>query len=568
MQTTAVKLFFEYLKNEHIKYVFGIPGGLLHPFFVELEHHPDINLIVSKHEEGAAFMADGYARVSGTIGVCAATAGPGATNLLTGVAVAFSDCVPLLVITGQAASHMMGKGAAQETTRADIDLVGMFRSITKYSAMVPSPDRIGDHLRRALKLALTGRKGPVHLNIPVDFWGVEVPNQVIPPEKFRPKAKLFDRDAVVEVAETLLAAKNPVIIAGSGVLSSGAERELKILVEQVGIRVATTPAAKGIFAEDHPLSLGVLGFAGHRSAKDTIFGDDVDVLFCVGASLNETTTFGWQPALAPSETLIQLDIDIDRIARNYGVDIALVGDAKTVLNELYFHISRLLKTRKKSSTWVLGDSPFVTGEAFANPELRDSKQVPLSPPAWRKELTQVLPKNAIIFSDVGGHMLFNIQHLTISEHQSFHLNLHFGSMGHGTVAPIGAKLASERPVYAIIGDACFAMNGMELLVASEYSIPVTWIVENNQMHGITYHGSKMLDGQGLQSIVNKKKVRPSIIAQAMGLRTAVVKTPGELKEVIFEFSQSNEPCLVEVVIDPDIAPPLKDRANTIGFRDD
>ena len=165
-----VDVFLRYLRAEGAKVVFGVPGGLLHPFFAAVESDPQLKLVVAKHECGAAFMADGYARTGRCLAVCAGTSGPGATNLLTGVAVAYSDGVPLLVVTGQAPSHALGKGAAQETPPEDIDIVAMFKPITKYSAMIPSPDRLSHHLRRALRLALIGRPGPVHLNVPVDFW--------------------------------------------------------------------------------------------------------------------------------------------------------------------------------------------------------------------------------------------------------------------------------------------------------------------------------------------------------------------------------------------------------------
>src|SRR5438067_43835 len=213
----VVDHFMQYLKAEGVRVVFGIPGGLLFPFFDAVETDDEIALIVSKHEEGAAFMADGYARSGGKIAVCAGTSGPGSTNLLTGVACAFADGVPMLVITGQAASGALGKGAAQETTREDIDIVAMFRPVTKYSAMITSPASATFHLRRALRLALTGRPGPVHLNVPVDFWE-KVPEQEewFEPASYRPDTRTFDRAAVSRAADVLLQAKRPVVLAGSG----------------------------------------------------------------------------------------------------------------------------------------------------------------------------------------------------------------------------------------------------------------------------------------------------------------------------------------------------------------
>src|SRR4051812_13109340 len=183
----VVDTFLRYLLAEGAQVVFGVPGGLLHAFFEAVEHHPEFKLIVTKHEEGAAFMADGYSRVSRGLAVCAGTGGPGSTNLLTGVAVAFADSVPMLVVTGQATSFSLGKGAAQEMTAEDMDIVGMFRPVTKYSTMVTSPGMMGHHLRRALRLALTGRPGPVHLNVPVDLWGKPSSEEWFDPASYRPE---------------------------------------------------------------------------------------------------------------------------------------------------------------------------------------------------------------------------------------------------------------------------------------------------------------------------------------------------------------------------------------------
>src|SRR5262245_33146737 len=201
-----VDVCLRYMKAEGARVVFGVPGGLLHPFFEAIEQDPEFQLIVTKHEEGAAFMADGYARVSRRLAVCAGTSGPGATNLLTGVSVAYADGVPMLVVTGQAASHMLGKGAAQETPPEYMDTVAMFAPVTKYSTLVRSPDTFAQQLRRALRLALTGRPGPVHLNVPVDFWEQLAQEEWFDPTTYRPMSHQFDRAAVQEACARLLAA--------------------------------------------------------------------------------------------------------------------------------------------------------------------------------------------------------------------------------------------------------------------------------------------------------------------------------------------------------------------------
>ncbi len=568
MSLRAIDVFLTYLKAERATTIFGIPGGLLHPFFAAVEADRDFRLIVTKHEEGAAFMADGYARVGRRLAVCAGNGGPGSTNLLTGVGCAFADGVPLLVVTGGVARDSQGKGAAQDTNREDIDIVEMFRPVTKYSAMVASPGSLAHHLRRALRQALTGRPGPVHLSVPIDIWQKPVTEDWFRPETYRPNTRIFDRAEVHKAASTLLDASKPVFLAGGGVHVANAEEHLRALAELLPARVATTARAKGIFPEDHALSLGVLGFAGHRDARETVFGQDVDVLLTVGASLNEATTLNWHPALAPSRAFIQLDIDADRIGRNYPVDVPLVGDAQTILVELVYHVHRLLREgRHSSSRWADSEPLHRDHRRYNRPESRTSSATPLTPERWRVDLQETLPTNAVIFSDIGGHMFTNVHDLCVTKGQQFVINFGFASMGHGTCAPVGAALADpDRPVVAIVGDACFTMNGMELLTAAEYDVPVVWIVENNQMHGVTYHGSVVVGGVPLESVRYKKPLEVAAIARAMGIRAWVVDAPGKMTEAVRQAFASREPALIEVRVDASIPPPLDDRALAIaGF---
>jgi acetolactate synthase I/II/III large subunit len=564
----VVDVFLRYLKREGVRFVFGIPGGLLHPFFEALEEDDDLQLVMTKHEEGAAFMADGQARVSGRLSVCAGTSGPGATNLLTGVACAFADGVPMVVVTGQAALSALGKGAAQETNREDIDIVEIFRPVTKYSTMVTTADSVGHHLRRALRLALTGRPGPVHLNFPVNLWSAPLSEDWFDPSTYRPESRGFDRSQVQRAANALIDARSPAILVGSGVATAGAGAKLRTLAELLHARVATTPRAKGVFPEDHPQSLGVLGFAGHRRARQTLLGSDVDVLLTAGASLNETTTFNWNPNLRPSRALLQLDIDPDRVGRNYPVDIPLVGDAEAVLTELIHHCQGRIETpgtrRSTSHDLRLASAH----ENYDDPALRTSNQCPVTPQRWRLDLEEVLPENAVIFSDIGGHMLFNVHHLCVRAGQRFVLNLGFGSMGHGMVAPIGAALAEPgRPVFAIVGDGCFTMNGMELLTAAEHDVPVIWIVENNDMHGITWHGTRLVGNRkGLSATRYKKRLRVTEIAKAMGVHAECIERPGEIQGAVRKALAVGGPAVIEVRVDANIAPPLGDRAKSIaGF---
>ena len=565
----TVDVFLRYLKAEKVDCVFGIVGGLLYPLFDAVELDPSMTLIMTKHEQGAAFMADGYARVGRRLGVCAGTSGPGATNLMTGVACAFADGVPLLVITGQAATHALGKGAAQEMAREDIDIVAMFRPVTKYSAMVTHAQAMPHHVRRALRAALTGRPGPVHLNVPVDLWEQELPaTDWFRPESYRPETHTFDRHAVQRTSELLLAAKNPVFLVGSGVAIANAETHVLELASLVGARVATTPKAKGVFPEDHPLSLGVLGNAGHREARELVLGDTIDVLFTVGASLSETSTFNWSPRLAPSQALVQLDIDADRIGRNYPVDVSLVGDAQTILVELLYHVHRGIREGGEPAAQWDRWAPLTRGHArYDSPEQRTSAQRPLTPQRWRVELQASLPSNAVVFSDIGGHMLFNIHDLCIGQGQRFIINMGFGSMGHGLLAPIGAAMSGyPGTMVAIAGDGCFTMHGLDLLTAVDHSTKVIWIIENNNMHGITWHCSRLLSGRPLEAARARSSIEVASIARAMGVQAHVVDAPDQLRPAFESALRHSGPSVIEVRVDPEVPPPLGERAKSLaGF---
>ena len=405
--------------------------------------------------------------------------------------------------------------------------------------------------------------------MPVNLWEKPTSDDWFDPKTYRPETRGFNRQAVQFAAEALLAAEFPVILAGSGVAIAGAQQHLHALAELLPARVATSPRGKGLFPEDDPLSLGILGNAGHRDARNTILGDEVNVLFTVGASLSETSTFNWTAKLRPRKTLIQLDINVNRIGRNYPVNLPLVGDAQAILVELVYHIHRLLRDGAVPASRWGERAPLTRGhERYEDSDARTSDHVPVTPQRWRVDLEEVLPHDAIVFSDIGGHMLFNLHHLCIGRGQRFLINLGFGSMGHGTIAPIGAALAfPRRPVFALVGDGCFAMNGMDLITAGEHEIPVIWIVENNNMHGITWHCSKLLSGgTPMRAAVYKRPLEVAALARAMGLHARVVERPGQIQDAVREALRLRVPYVIEVRVDGSVPPPLGERAKSLaGF---
>lgn len=567
---TAIQLLLKYLEAEGVKYIFGIPGGPLMPLYEAIfDDGQKIKPIITKHEEGAAFMADGYARVSGQLGVCCTTTGPGATNALTGIACAYRDSVPILVLTAQIGISAFGKGAAQESSPQGIDIVNLYKTVTKGSYMLPAPEKTAEIIRFLLRTSLSSRPGPIHLNFPADMFKRLVRSDLIPPSSYRPCAESFDRRSIKEASQLLLRAHNPVILAGYGVHLARAYKELLNFAYRLKIPVATTPKGKSVFPENHILSLGVFGLAGSPQADDFIFSSETDVVFAIGTSLGEASTHAWDPRLVQGKKFLQMDIDPKEIGKNYPVDVGLVGDARHVLLELNYQIERDLKE--------VGLPELTLGRRLAkiraikamrnrvvDMESMDSESVPLKPQRVIAELRRAMSDSAILFVDIGNVMAWAIHYFTTQMPGSFFINMGFGSMGHGLAAAIGGKLAApHRPVISLVGDGAFAMNGMEIHTAVENKIPVVWVVMNNGGHGMVHMGETIQFKGKFNTALFNHPLQIAKIAEAMGARAIRVHEPGEVEQAVRYAIQANEPYVVEVMIDQESRPPSALRLETL-----
>ncbi len=556
----SAEIIVKHLENHGIENVFGVPGGAIEPLNNAL-YKSKINVIVTKHEEGAAFMADGYARVSGKIGVCCGTSGPGATNLVTGVASANADSIPVIALTGQVATSVLGKGAVQEFSVQSFGVVNMFRQVTKYSDVVINEMKAGDMIAKARRLALTGRKGAVHLNLPSDIMKRPVAEM---PERFSmTESGSFDREQLKEAARILLSAQRPVIIAGWGTTLSRADKELLELSELLDIPVATSPKGKGIMNELHPLSLGVFGFAGSQVAREYITKSDVDVMLAIGTSFNEWMTSGWDKKMLPSDALIQIDIDPDEIGKNFYVHCGVTGDAKVVLRELLYELRRQLNGQTDISRQSLREEIRILHEKFA-PRYKNLDSMPYKPQRLLMDLTGSLPPDALYFADNGSSMAWAINCMRVTVPYTFYVGLGFASMGFAVAAPIGAKLAAgDKPVIALTGDGSFLMNGMEVATAVNYNIPVIWVVMNNSMLGMVYHARKLSAiPEGIESTF--KPVDFAKLAESLGARGIRITKPGEInRQMMNEIIESRTPTVLDVMIDPNEVPPIHSRIATL-----
>jgi acetolactate synthase-1/2/3 large subunit len=597
---TAADLLLKYLEQFGVKHIFGIPGGALEPLYAAIERNKNIEAVLTKHEQGAAFMADGYARVSRSLGVCCATTGPGSTNLITGVASAFADSIPVLVITAQVPTKFFGKGALQESTHSGVDIVDIFKSFTKYSAMVMSAEKMTDVVTHALRIALSGRMGPVHINIPKDVFAGKVINaHVIPAKEFIPDSKYFSRGGIKKAAALLIEAKKPAILVGNGVLLSDSTDNVVRLAELLCAPVTTTPKAKGGFPENHPLSLGVFGLAGsplsesyllerkkecaaadtkedeskqnHRSRRSS-----VDLLITLGTSLNEWGTHAWDSRLIPDNGIIQVDIDPYEFGKNYPFLVDLMGDAKVITRELTYEVQRQLdhssserlkdfENRKEERGKSLAIFKMNCSKYFEK-EKMDSEAVPIKPQRLMKDINNALPKDAIVFVDIGNNLAWATHYLDINLPNTYFAGVGFASMGYGVAAAIGAKFASPKStVVAIVGDGGFLMNGMEVATAVNYDKQVIWIVENNSQLGMVKHSRKLLNIKYTAPSDEFKEVDFVSIAKGLGAKGLRLTKPGEINRKLMEaLIASGESVVLDVVIDNTETPPFHSRIRALS----
>lgn len=554
----AVDVLIDYIEHEGVEYIFGVPGAALTPIYRVLAERKRIKHILTKHEEGAAFMAKSYAWVSGGIGVCCATTGPGGTNALTGIASAYADSIPVLLLTGQSSTKFFGKGAFQESTSLGIDIVQLFKPVTKLSLMLPNSDRFPGILHHALRTALSGRPGPVHINLPADFLNEYVNAPQLSRHQYRARGAVMDRDAITRAAKIIAEAKRPAILVGHGASLSGGSSELLELATRLKIPVATTPKAKGIFPEDHPLSLGVFGFAGHAHAEIYLTVSNVDVLLVIGTSMGEWSTNAWASRLEPSGALIQVDIDPTVIGRNYPAEVGIVGDVRTVLPELEREVRRRISEGGGRDEHMWTDPLLALRSSLPRhqpAEPPNESTSPIKPQLLMSVLQAQMPEDALLFVDIGNAMSWAGHYFECRSPNSYFIGMGLAAMGSAVAGAIGGKLAAPgKPVVALVGDAAFAMNGMEVHTAVDHEIPVIWIVLNDGGHGMIMHGETLLLGQHLGACRFRVPIDIGALGAALGTRVFRVDTLQGFREAFDEALAANAPCVIDTLIDPNEEP--------------
>lgn len=544
------------LVEEKVRYVFGVPGDQLYPILDAFHSDKSIEFVTMRHEAAAAHAADGWARVTGQPGVCLATVGPGAANLIGGVYAAYADSIPIVVI---AAQNQSWRSYPDHGSTQALDQLSLFKAVTKWNSVVSHWRRIPELVERAFRTAASGRPGPVHLDFPSDVLfqtGEESDVQILRPSRYRPVVPhVGDAELVEQAARMLVNAKSPLIHAGGGVLRSGASKELVELAEYMQIPVTTSMAGRGSVPEDHPLCLIPGAFGSGALVAQT----GADVVLLVGGRLGDLEMWG-QPPLAwgePSrQKFIQIDISGDMIGLNRQVDIGMVGDAKLTLRALLENVKKL--TSRKTEPTSLQEYKRVEKkwlEAFEAESRLD--QVPIHPLRAIREAREFFPRDAISVVDGGNTTVWCLYLNRIYEPNTY-LSAASGDSGHlgaGIPYAIAAKLAApSKQVYCITGDGSFGFNIHELETASRLKLPLTFLVENDASYGMIKSG-QTLAYSGRYLGVDLSDVRYDRVAQAMNCYGERVTEPSEIRPALQRAADSRLPAVLDVVVDGKPIPP-------------
>ncbi|TFH16508.1 thiamine pyrophosphate-binding protein [Candidatus Bathyarchaeota archaeon] len=557
MKIVGSDLAVKILEENNVKYSFGVPGGHLLKFFDSIKES-NITPILTKHESGASFMATGYAQVSGKLGVCIGTVGPGATNLVTGVASAYMDSVPILVITAQVGNSAIGKGGLQEATGQGrtVDHVEIFDGMTKYSTLVNNGIKLNQSFNNAIKLALNGRPGPVHLDITADTFASEIEVDEKAIKKISRMPMGGDPESIKKASELLAKAETPAILAGAG--AHDAATQLKELVEKYKIPIATTLRAKGILPENHELSLGVVGLYGTNIANKYL-RSEIDVLLAVGTSFSEFTTHTWDPKFQPKLALIQIDIDPWEIDKNYQSTICILGDSKLSLTQILSELKNYEPKTRNTESLI---KEKIQRQYFADPAM-SSESIPIKPQRMMKSLRDALPEDTIVFGDIGNNLAWVETYYQSLKPNTYYITSSLASMGYGVSASIGGQIAAaDRQVVCICGDGGFQMQGMEVVTAVNYNVPVKWFIMNNSTLGMIKDTQNVIfKGRKFNTdFINPDYVK---LAEAMGAVGLRAEKPDEIIDVTKQALENGRPTIVDVLIDADEAPSFDARAEAM-----
>lgn len=533
MQLTGADIIIECLKEQGVDTVFGYPGGTALNLYDALYKHSDeITHYLTSHEQGASHAADGYARATGKVGVCFATSGPGATNLVTGIATAYMDSIPIVAITCNVAVNALGKDTFQE-----IDIAGVTMPITKHNFIVKDIKDLADTMRKAFNIAEGGRPGPVLVDITKDVTAAVYEYEKKEPLPLKRGGEINEA-AVVSAVELIKDAKKPFILVGGGAIVSDASDEIKEFVEKMNAPICETLMGKGSFDSNNPLYTGMIGMHGSKASNLGV--SRCDLLVVIGARFSDRVT-GNTKTFAKNAKIIHIDIDAAEIDKNIEADASIIGDAKEVLKK----INKILP-QQDHSQW--NEEIDEIKKKFPLPIITDR----LNGPLIIRKLHEVTNGDAIITTDVGQHQMWAAQYYNFTKPRKFITSGGLGTMGYGLGAAIGAKCGCpDKVVVNIAGDGCFRMNMNEIATATRSEIPVIEVVVNNHVLGMVRQWQNLFYEQRYSSTTLYDKVDFVKVAEAMGAKAKRVETIEEFETAFKEAVDSNEPYLLDCIIDSD-----------------
>ena len=534
MQLNGSEIVIECLKEQGVDTVFGYPGGTILNIYDALYKHSDeIRHILTSHEQGAAHAADGYARATGKVGVCMATSGPGATNLVTGIATAYMDSIPVVAITANVNLPALGKDSFQE-----VDIAGVVMPITKHSFIVKQIDELADTIRRAFKIARSGRPGPVLVDITKDVTAAVT--EYIPMAVEAPVGKecKYTESQIVEVSEILCKAKKPFIYIGGGTIISEASAEVAELAELLDSPVCDTLMAKGAFDGHSDRYTGMIGMHGTKTSNLGV--SECDLLIALGARFSDRV-IGNPKRFAENAKIIHIDIDPAEINKNIRVYASLVGDLKATLQDLNKRISK-----QSHPEWM---SRIAELKAKYPLKYDNSK---LSCPYVIEELDRVTKGKAVVSTDVGQHQMWTAQYYRYTQPRTFLSSGGLGTMGYGLGACIGAQVGRPDDICVnIAGDGCFRMNMNELATASRYNIPIIEVVINNSVLGMVRQWQTLFYGKRYSNTVLNDGVDFCKVAEGLGCEAIRVTKPEEVGPAFEKAIALKKPVLIECIIPED-----------------
>jgi acetolactate synthase I/II/III large subunit len=573
MDMTLSDVIVSYLEQFGVEYVFSVPGSPLGPLYDALarsERRGGPRSILARHETGAAFMADGYARETGRIGVCCATTGPGATNLITGVACAYADHIPMLAITAQTPLPAFGLGSFQESSADAIDIVGMFEHCTRYNSLVTHPDQLEKKLAAALTIGMQPPKGPAHLSVPVDIFRAfyKGGDKIAFPNLHRLAAEptsIVDYAALERLCQDLFMAlsqnRKVVLLVGHDCI--GTTDEIVKFAELINAPIITTQRGKSRINPYHPLARGVFGFAGHKSARKALTDESVALILAAGTDLGEWSTAGWDPVLL-NDKLVHIHNIMVCFSRSPMARLHVYGTISTIFKELTAQVETLKREGSLALSSAMRDledkNAYIPRQIeVLSPEIcrREDLSSPIKAPHVIAELVQRFPPETRFLIDNSNSVPWSIHYFFNRHPENYHLPTGFASMGWAIGASVGTAMgARNTPVVCLTGDGCYLMSGQEIAVAVEEKLPVIFVVLNDRAYGMIKH-SHRLTGTEPQAFAIPP-VDFCGMAKATGADAYLIKSPKDFERLDYYAMCSRKgPTLLEVYIDPEAKPPLR-----------